>query len=95
MIQEGKRLIRAASRYLIAGAVVILLAMASGCVDKRVNFDSYSRIRVGMPMEEVAKIVGDPAKHDHDHYYFEGEYGWIKVKEKQGRVDEKDWEHKD
>lgn len=94
MIQQGKRLIRAASRYLIAGAGAVLLAMACGCVDKRVNFDSYSRIQVGMPMEEVVKMVGDPAKRDHEHYYFEGEYGSIKIKEKQGRVDEKDWKDK-
>ena len=86
--------VSSAGRYLLAGGGAVLLAVLAGCVDKRVNFENYERIQVGMPMEEVEDVVGKPARrHGHD-YYYEGQYGWIKVEAKKDRVHEKKWEDK-
>ena len=76
-----------------AGAGLLLMALA-GCVDKRVTFDNYERIQVGMPLEDVEAIVGKPASRHHHDYYYEGQYGNIKIEAKQDRVHEKHWKDK-
>ena len=94
MISRYRQVISTASRYLLAGAGAILLAITAGCVDKRVTYDNYERIQVGMPMEEVEQVLGQPASHHGHDYYYEGEYGRVKVEAKKDRVHERKWEDK-
>ena len=94
MISLHKPFVSAAGRYLLTCAAALLLAAMAGCVDKRVTYDNYERIQVGMPMEEVEQVLGKPARHHGHDYYYEGEYGWVKVEAKKDRVHERKWEDK-
>lgn len=94
MSSKGRSIVCAAWRYLLAGVCAALAATVMGCVDKRVNHANYERIQIGMPMEEVEQILGQPESRHHDDYYYEGEYGKIKIECKKDRVDQKGWKDK-
>ena len=89
-----KTFLRLVRRYLGTGLVVLVLAVVLGCANKLVNFESYERITKDMPMEEVEAILGKPSRRHHHDYYYEGQYGTIKIEAEKGRVDEKKWKER-
>lgn len=80
--------------FLVVGACALFVLSFVGCEttgNRYVNQYDYERITVGMPMEQVRDLVGNPSRHEGDEFYYEGKYGDIKIKSKGGRVEAKEW----
>ncbi len=97
---KAGRILSALSWSAVCLAAAILIALA-GCANKRVTWENYERIREGMPMEEVERILGKPSRRRGEDYYYKGEYGSIKIEVEKGRgasyqrrVDDKEWKEK-
>jgi hypothetical protein len=71
-----------------------LLALVMGCVNERVTRSAYEQIHEGMPMEEVEGILGKPSRQHHHDFYYEGQYGTIKIEAKKDSVHEIKWQDK-
>ena len=80
--------------YSVAGACLICVFVSAGCENRYVNQYDYERIAPGMPMEQVQDLVGKPSRREGDEFYYEGEYGTIKVKANNDRVETKEWVNK-
>lgn len=80
--------------FLVVGACTLCVLSFVGCEstgNRYVNQYNYERITAGMPMEQVRDLVGKPSRHEGDEFYYEGQYGDIKIKSKGGCVEAKEW----
>ena len=80
--------------YTLAGACAIYILSLAGCENRYVNQYDYERIAPGMPMEQVQDLIGKPSRREGDEFCYEGEYGTIRIKANNDRVETKEWVNK-